>query len=115
MAWFKLDDQSAFHRKVLKAGNEAWGAFCRMGAQSSLEGLDGFVPHETAMQIVGTKDILARLSEANLVHGVEGGYRLHDFLDYNPTAKEVAKLRKVRATAGRSGAAKRWSNGKANG
>ena len=43
MSWFKLDDKSTFHRKVVAAGNAAWGAFCRLGTHSSDQGTDGVV------------------------------------------------------------------------
>ena len=49
MSWFRIDDKSAFHRKVLKAGNEAWGAICRAGAVSAGEGTDGRVTRETLL------------------------------------------------------------------
>lgn len=34
---------------------------------------------------------------------VEGGYQIHDYLDYNPSRREVLQLRKNRAKAGQSG------------
>ena len=91
MTWFKLDDKCAFHSKVLAAGNEAFGVWCRAGSWSSGELLDGFVPEHVALQI-GTKKLWGKLEtcggkdRAGLVEKVDGGWRIHDFERYNPKA-----------------------------
>lgn len=102
MSWFKVDDQSPFHPKVLAAGNEAWGAFCRMGAWSSAHRREGYISEGGAATIT-TKKVLQRLMDAGLLHKEEGGYRLHDYLDYNPTADQDKAKRDARAEAGRKG------------
>lgn len=100
MTWFKLDDKSAFHTKVVRAGNEAWGAVCRAGAWSSDQGTDGFVPDEIASMIAQAR--VWRKAEnsggpgrAGLVERVEGGWQIHDFLDWNPSAKQVVERRET--------------------
>ena len=102
MTWFRVDDQSPFHRKVIAAGNEAWGAFCRGGAVSSGQRTDGFVADEVAF-LIAAEPIWKRLVEVKLAHREDGGWRLHDYTDWNPTAKEVEKLRKAKASAGKVG------------
>jgi hypothetical protein len=111
MSWFKLDDKSTFHRKVVAVGNAAWGAFCRLGTHSSDQGADGFVSSEVA-RLIAAEDELARLETVGLLERCQGGYSLHDFLKYNPSAKEVAKTRKQRASAGSAGGSKRQANAK---
>lgn len=116
MSWFRVDDMSAFHKKVMKAGNPAWGAFCRMGAHTAHYELDGLVPTEVATVIASSEEI-DRLLSAGLLHLEDGGYRIHDFLHWNPSAADLAKLRKTRAKAGRAGGkstAKRPANGAAH-
>jgi len=102
VSWFRVDDMSAFHKKVLKAGNASWGAFCRMGAHSSHYGLDGFVPNEAAT-VIATREEIDRLLEVGFLTTVEGGFQIHDFLSWNPSAAEVAQLRRKRAKAGKQG------------
>lgn len=112
MSWFRVDDGSAFHAKVVKAGNDGWGAVCRAGAWSSAQGTDGFVPDEIAKLIAPAK-VWAKATAAGLVDKCDGGKRIHDFLQWNPSASEVEKAREElsekRRKAGLAGNAKRWS------
>jgi len=98
MAWFRLDDAGAFHEKVLLAGNEAFGAWCRMGQQSSLRMLDGFVPTVTALAIT-TQRVVDRLVSAVLLErdAPRDGYVIHDFLAYNPSAADITAERERKA------------------
>lgn len=126
MAWFRIDDQAAFHAKVLMAGNEAYGAWCRAGAWSSGHGTNGRIPRAVALTIAPER-VWKRLVEARLEPGgnglavlVEDGWQIHDFLDWNPSAEEVRaereSLREARRRAGmagglRSGEARRAKQG----
>jgi hypothetical protein len=107
VSWFRLDDNVTFHRKTLAAGNEAFGAWCRMGAHASLQLTDGFIDEAAASLIAGRKAVVDRLVTVGFLVRVEGGYRIHDFHDYNPTADEVRsnreRLHKVRSEAGKLG------------
>lgn len=106
MAWFRLEGRGAFHHKVLAAGNEAYGAWCRAGQWSSDQLTDGFVPSSVAEQIAKTK-VWAKLVEARLVHEADGGYQIHDFLDWNPSSKQEREkreaMREKRREAGKIG------------
>lgn len=122
MAWFRVDDQAAFHAKVLKAGNEAFGAFCRAGAWSQGHGTNGWIPRAVALTIAPAR-IWKRLAEATvyedgpgLVVETSDGWQIHDFLDWNPSAEELRAdrdaVREARRRAGmlgglRSGEARR--------
>jgi hypothetical protein len=77
MAWFRLEGRGAFHHKVLAAGNEAYGAWCRAGQWSSDQLTDGFVPRAVAEQIAKPK-VWAKLIAARLVDDVDAGYQIHD-------------------------------------
>lgn len=106
MTWFKIDDRSHHNPKVLAAGNEAWGAFCRAGAWSAENLTDGAVPSAVA-SIIAPKKIWRKLLECELVVEASDGYKIRSFLEYNPSAEEVkanrARLHKVRSEAGRAG------------
>lgn len=112
MSWFRVDDKSAFHRKVVRAGNAAWGALCRMGAYSADHGDDGFVCLEVASMIASESE-LAMLMSVGLLERTDrdgGGYMIHDFLEWNPSRESLESLSKKRAKAGRRGGSKRKAN-----
>ncbi len=98
MAWFKLDDQIAFDGKVVEAGNEAFGAWCRAGAWSSAHLTEGFIPDHVAKTIAPPR-VWRKLAEARggknsgLVERSDGGWTIHDFLQWNPSAEEVRQTR----------------------
>lgn len=117
MTWFRVDDGSDFHPKVVQAGNDAWGAVCRAGAWSSRQGTDGFVPDHIAT-LIAPKKVWLRAESAKgsgafgLVERRDGGWQIHDFVQWNPSAKEVEQARvelsEKRRKAGLAGNAKRW-------
>ena len=80
-------------------------------ARISDQGTDGVVSLEVA-RLIGTEAELGRLLAVGLLEEASGGYALHDFLEYNPSAREVAKIRKQRAEAGSKGASRRGANAK---
>lgn len=113
MPWFRLDDQGAFHAKVVMAGNEAYGAWCRAGQWCSDHLTDGRIPIDIA-HAIGPKRLWTRLIEAvppghtvGLLEAIEGGYQIHDYLDINPSREQVLAEREKRsaakAEAGRKG------------
>ncbi len=107
MSWFRVDDAAAFHRKTLAAQNEAFGAWCRMGAHVAGQLTDGFIDEGAALLIAGRAKVLDRLVEVGFLERAEGGFRLHDYHDYNPRAAEIRAARDAvsaaRAAAGRVG------------
>jgi len=94
MSWARIDDQIAFHDKVVGAGNEAFGAWVRMVAWSCAQLSDGRVPAHIAATIAPSK-VTDRLVAARLLHAVEGGFEIHDFHDWNPRASEVKAKREA--------------------
>lgn len=120
MSWWKLEGRAAFHGKLLIAKNEAVGAWARMGAWCTDALTGGFVPTEIALAIAERQEVLDRLVAAKvrpggtgLLEPVEGGYKIHDFGDYNPDADEERARREAisarRREAGQRGAAARWN------
>ena len=107
MTWFKVDDKSSFHRKIVDAGNEAWGALCRAGAWSAEHLQDGRVPWSVALAIA-PKSIWTRLFTVRLCDPIDDAeFQIHDYLDWNPSREEVLKVRDLRAASGRAGGKQR--------
>lgn len=107
MSWFRLEGRGAFHHKVVAAGDEAYGAWCRAGQWSSDQLTDGFVPESIAKQINRKQKIWDRLVLVVLAHKVDGGYQIHDYLDFNPCSEQERARREEtrgkRREAGRAG------------
>lgn len=117
MAWVKLDDQFADHPKVTEAGPlAAWLYICGLTYCSRLL-TDGFIPAAQVRRLADVKspDALAhRLVTVGLWEACEGGYRIHDYFDYQPTRERVLSTRAVRADAGSLGGKRRASNAQAD-
>lgn len=118
MTWFKLDDKGTFHRKVVAAGNEAYGAWCRAGQYAAAQHSDGFLPRSVA-DLIANQPVWNRLLKAGLLeNGPDGGYKIHDFLDYNPSAADLAerasRFKKQCSLAGKASAAQRKTNSAGN-
>lgn len=117
--WSKFDDGFPDHPKVLAAGPAAaWLYVCGVCYSNRLM-TDGFIPARQVRRLADVDDMLPlaeRLCEVGLWEEVEGGYRIHDFLDYNFSAQEARDrkehISEVRAEAGRKGSAARWGGDK---
>ncbi len=109
MGWYKLAGEGAFHAKVIEAGNEAYGAWCRAGQWSAEHLTDGLIPRGVALTIAPA-EVWQRLVEARAGHEhglaevTPNGWAIHDYLDWNPTAEEEKAKRAAdrdRKAAGR--------------
>lgn len=118
MPWFRVDDSLAFHAKTVAAGNAAMGMWLRAGTWCAQQLTDGFVPSHM-VSALGSRGQAAALVKAGMWRQEDGGYRFHDWLDYQPTAAEVqadrsakheAKVRAGRAGGVASGVARRKHN-----
>jgi len=94
MPWFKVDDNLAFHQKVVAAGNAAMGLWVRAGSWSAQQLTDGFVPDHIVTTLGGRKHA-RRLTEVGLWSAVEGGFQFHEWTDRQPTRIEVEEDRKA--------------------
>ncbi|MCC6315400.1 MAG: hypothetical protein IT337_15455 [Thermomicrobiales bacterium] len=91
MAWVKLDDQFHDHPKVIDAGPLAEALYFRGLTYATRFLTDGFVPMGY-LRRMGDLDALAeakRLVACGLWDEVEGGYQIHDYLDYQPSKARV--------------------------
>lgn len=101
MPWFYIDDDMAFNRKIVAAGNAAVGLWSRAGSWSRKEGTNGFIPTGMAKSL-GTASQIKALVDNALWHKVPGGYQFHQWDDRYDQAAEEERKRK-RAAAGRLG------------
>jgi hypothetical protein len=121
MAWFKVDDGFFSSRKVLSIRRderlEAVGLWVTLGAWSSKELTDGFVPDSVVDEFAPHPFAIDALVKAGLWIRVPDGIQFHDWKDYQPSRDEVLSKReevsRKRAEAGKIGASTRWQkNGK---
>lgn len=96
MPWFRVDDSFHSHAKALTAGNAALGLWVRCGSYCAQHLTDGFVPRRVVL-LYGTAQLAAKLVEAGLWRAVEGGWSMHDYGDYNPTAERIRAERRAAA------------------
>lgn len=104
MTWFKVDDSFHAHPKVLATDADALGLWVVAGAWSSSHLTDGFIPEHALLRLLPSAEELARkLVASGLWKRARGGYRFHDWADFQPSAEDVRTMREKRAAAGRLG------------
>lgn len=100
MAWVKLDDQFPDHPKVVQAGPlAAWLYVCGL-AYCARYLTDGFIPAAQVRKLADVDDVtplVTALVAVGLWRECEGGYEVHDYLDYNPPAAKVRAERAANA------------------
>lgn len=106
MAWARLDDQANGNGKLLALSNAAWRLWgCGLiYCQANLT--DGFIP-DHAIETFGVR-FRDRRERRNAVeelqkslvpgkgplwHRVDGGFQVHDYLDWNDSREEILKAR----------------------
>lgn len=99
MPWVKLDDSTDSHRKVRRAGNEAFGIWTRSLCYSAGALTDGHIDPEWLEERAGKR--AGKVSELLLVSGLwepnDDGWKIHDYLDFNPPRASVLAKRKADA------------------
>lgn len=110
MSWVKLDDRFFDNTKIVALTAGAKIAYLEGLTYCARELTDGFIPLNKAKVIARP----AHVKELTLAlwEQAEGGYRVHDYLDYNPSKAEALarkqEISQTRSQAGSKGAAKRW-------
>lgn len=125
MPWFKVDDGFPTHRKVLAIPRgqrrlAAVGAWTLAGAWSSANGTEGCIPDHVVDELGIPTKTVQDLVTVGLWRTGDDGQQMHDFLDYNPSAEQVAAdreaARRRQARAREAARAKRaGQNGHDNG
>lgn len=97
------------HPKVIQAGDDGgWLYVCAI-MWSKEHDTDGFIPAHVVPRLTGLKRpnvVAKKLVSAGLLEEFSGGFRIHDYLNYQESAEK-------RSAAGRKAAAARWSGNRA--
>lgn len=92
MPWVRLDDGFDDHPKILDLSDQAYrlhvGALCFCARTLT----DGFVSEGALRRLVNGGHV-AELVDAGLWEAGDGGWWIHDFLDYNQSAEQVLEER----------------------
>jgi hypothetical protein len=89
VTWFKVDDQLAFHPKVLESGNAAMGLWVRAGAWCGAHLTAGALPRHMIGTLGAQRRDADRLVSAGLWTRTDVGYQFKDWADYQPTKTQV--------------------------
>jgi hypothetical protein len=120
MAWVRIDDGFPDHPKALQAGPMAcWLYVCGI-AYANRYLTDGFIPERQVHRLIDAKKpevLTAALVDAGLWEVSEGGYQIHDYLDYQSSSEKVTADREAtrkRVEAYRDRKSGQYTNGSAN-
>jgi hypothetical protein len=133
MVWARLDDAIMDNPKVAKVGPMGFALYVASITYCARNLTDGYVPRAVARRLIdptwtsrdGGEEVIAagppdpnghisaweitpesvinQVLDAGLWEYAEGGYTVHDFLDYNPSRVQVEGDRMVREGARRAG------------
>lgn len=95
MTWVKVDDAMPRHPKLLSLGRDrlpCQGLWLDGMCYSSAYLTDGFVP--VAALERGCEKYAKLLVKAGLWESVDGGYRIHDYHEYQPSRADVTERRR---------------------
>jgi hypothetical protein len=107
------------HPKIVSAGKDGLALYVRGGCWSAEHFTDGFLPESvialfTYDMEIGARGMASIMVGAGLWERVDGGYRIHDYLDYNPSQEGIQAAReeqKSKAAAGGSSRARNAARG----
>ena len=114
MTWVRTDDNAPNHPKFARAGLEAYGWWHAAVCYCNRYLTDGFIatkdlPHVwPGLHRNKIQRILAQLLAQTCLEPHPDGVVIHDFLHYQPSRSDVARLKAMKAEAGRRGGLKSW-------
>lgn len=105
MPWIRFEDNFDEHPKIVGLDDQSFRLYVRATAYAARHLTDGFVPRSAtkALRANDWARCAGRLIRAGLWEAVEGGYRIHDYHDYQPKRAEIIEQRRKKAEAGRLG------------
>lgn len=134
MGWVRIDDHFNEHPKLAQVGPLGWGVWVAGLAYCNRNLTDGFIPRAAAISLgcfeievdgelydlavtsgmadadLTTSWVIDLLVTAGLWKRIKGGYRVHDYHDYQPTKERVLAERERSAKR-----QQRFRNGTRNG
>lgn len=99
MPWAKLDDRMPWSRKIQPLSDAAFRLYVTGIAWCAAELTDGFISDDNVALLPlrrNRKAAAGELVERKLWTRTEGGYMVHDFLEYNRSAARMQQERKAR-------------------
>ena len=119
MAWVRLDEEFAEHPKLANAGPLAGmmqvAALCYCNRHLT----DGFIPRGQAPKLITCdglyrerngqvlpvtwRDVVQDMLNEGLWEEVDGGYQIHDYLEFQPSKEDVLSSREQKREAGSKG------------
>lgn len=94
MAWLRIEDSLWSHPKFLRLSDKAFRLWVRAATYSAQHLTDGLVTDDTLAILGGQRKHCDELWSAGLWERVpEGGYRFHDWTDYQFTREQVEQRR----------------------
>lgn len=109
MGWVRIEDKFPENVKVSALSSAAKWFHVEALCYASRNLTDGFVPAHIAKRL-GWSKYAKSLVAAGVWEVVEGGWQIHDYLDYNPSKQEIEQKAKQKAEAGRKGGQQKASN-----
>ncbi|WP_431999283.1 hypothetical protein [Streptomyces sioyaensis] len=100
MPWVRLDDRFPSHRKVALLSDKAFRLYVSglcWASENLTEGLIQDRELTLVARVRGIKSAARELEDAQLWDRVEGGWCIHDFLEYNPDRAKVKADREANA------------------
>lgn len=96
MPWFKLDDSTYDHPKIVQVSDGAFRLWVTAGLYCARHLTDGVVSPGTLKVLQAKGKHCDELWLAGLWERIpEGGYRFHDWHDYQPTREDVQRRREI--------------------
>src|SRR5512146_2680288 len=101
MPWIKLDDQWMDHPKIIRAGRDARDVWLASITWCAKHLTDGYFPAEmlptfcfmAGVDVANCQDFARTLLDTCLWDIDGEQYRVHDYLDYNPTKEQTLATR----------------------
>ena len=117
MPWVKLDDHFSDHPKVASLDDAAFRLHVSALCYCSRYLTDGEIPRGVVPRIAASEtpfETADALVGAGVWIRTETGYRIHDYLEYQPSREAALAAKAARSESGRKGAESRW-HGKQDG
>ena len=105
MPWVRLDDRFPSHRKVALLSDRAFRLYISALCWASENLTEGHITDRElplVARVRGLKSVATELVDARLWDRVEGGYAIHDYLEYNPDRARVQADREANAARQRA-------------
>lgn len=99
MAWVRIDDGMTEHPKLVEAGPLALALHVAGLCYCNRQLTDGLIPRKVARRLMDFEDyddvdsVIERLVAAEIWHLEGSDYRIHDYLEYQPSRADVEHKR----------------------